>query len=85
MDREPKTISESIEQAMKKHAESDIEILVDEYPDAREIDVLNAYLRAFKSLTTEAPMDWRANTTSSLSVLFQGKHRMWRRLSGPPK
>ena len=55
MDSEPKTISESIEQVMKEHAESDIEILADEYPDAREIDVLNAYLRAFKSLTEEAP------------------------------
>ena len=45
-----KMISELTEQAMQEHAESDIEILIQEYPDAREIDLLNAYLKAFTSL-----------------------------------
>jgi hypothetical protein len=43
----PKTISEDTETEMVDDAHSQITWLAETYPDARPIDVLNAYLRAF--------------------------------------
>ena len=44
---EPKTISETAETKMRDLARESIERMARQYPTAREIDLLNAYLHVF--------------------------------------
>lgn len=49
----PKTITEEDEACMTDDAHQHIDWMTEEYPEARPIDVVNAYLRAFSERVSE--------------------------------